>query len=341
MGDSKRQPLADRRSVLLGMAGLATAALAACADTGSVTGSATPVSGPITPIATTGATPAGPATPPPSIAALSSEQAAAVHAAEDPNGGGSGGEAGSKGTAPTSPASAVLPDKQQIVAEFGALRPKEWGLHVTGVVNHSASRHVALTFDACGGPGGTGCDQKLLNLLRSLNVPATLFINSRWITANPSVAAELASDPLFELANHGTLHLPLSVNGKSAYGIAGTANAAAVYDELMGNQGVMRELTGATPRFFRPGTAYYDDVAAAITRRLGMLPVNFTVNGDGGATFTPPTVAAEVGRVAPGDIVISHFNRPASGTAEGYAKALPRLLEHGVTFARLGDVLPA
>jgi len=315
MGDSKRRPLARRRSVLLGMAGLASAALAACSDNASAPGPNATGMG-------QGTRPAsGPATPPPSIAARSREQAAAALA-----------------PAPKPPA---VPDKQQVLAEFGGRRPKEWGLHVTGVVNNSQSRHVALTFDACGGPGGAACDQKLLETLRRLKVPATLFMNSRWIHANPGLAAELAADPLFELANHGTAHLPLSVNGKSAYGIAGTATASAAYDELMGNQEVMHELSGKTPGFFRPGTAYYDDVAAAMTHRVGLLPVNFSVNGDGGATYPAATVAAEVGRVAPGDIVISHFNRPAAGTAEGYARVLPRLLDKGMEFGRLSDVLTA
>jgi peptidoglycan/xylan/chitin deacetylase (PgdA/CDA1 family) len=344
MGDSKRRPLAGRRSVLLGMAGLATAALAACTESGWAAVQDAPGAVPTSPVALPSGPGAGPATPPPSIAALSSEQAAAAIAAKPGGGEGGSGERGDSTVAPPSnapAAPAAVPGKEQIVAEFGTLRPQEWGLHVTGVVNNSASRHVALTFDACGGPGGTGCDHKLLKSLRSLNVPATLFINSRWITANASLAAELAADPLFELANHGTLHLPLSVNGRSAYGIAGTANPTAVYEELMGNHALMHGLTGVSPRFFRPGTAFYDEVAAAMTRRLGMLPVNFTINGDGGATFAPATVAAEVGKVAAGDIVISHFNRPASGTAEGYARALPRLLDRGVTFGRLGDVLPA
>ncbi|MGO4144280.1 polysaccharide deacetylase family protein [Paenarthrobacter sp. YAF11_1] len=311
MGDSTRRPLAGRRSVLLGMAGLASAALAACASVEGPSGAAAPSAEP----------PTGPATPPPSIAAISSEQAAAA-------------------LAPTATATAAaVPDKQQILAEFAGRRPKEWGLHITGVVNASASKHVGLTFDACGGPGGAGCDHALLKTLRRLHVPATLFINSRWLHANPSLAAELAADPLFELANHGTLHQPLSVNGKSAYGIPGTANTAAAYDELMGNQALMQELDGSPPKFFRPGTAYYDDVAVEMTRRLGMLPVNFTINGDGGATYPAATVAAEVSRAAAGDIVISHFNRPAAGTAEGYARALPGMLDRGVTFARLGDVL--
>ncbi|WP_354217021.1 polysaccharide deacetylase family protein [Arthrobacter sp. UYCo732] len=157
---------------------------------------------------------------------------------------------------------------------------------------------------------------------------------------NPALTAELARDPLFELANHGFLHRPLSVSGKSAYGIAGTADISQVYDEVMGNQAVLQDIIGHVPGFFRPGTAYFDDVAAAITRRLGLLPVNFTINGDGGATFAPSTVAAEVGKARNGDIVIAHFNKPGSATAAGLAQALPRLLGQGATFGKLGAVLP-
>ncbi|MDR6987357.1 peptidoglycan/xylan/chitin deacetylase (PgdA/CDA1 family) [Paenarthrobacter nitroguajacolicus] len=316
MGDSKRRPLAGRRSVLLGMAGFASAALAACTDTGGPAVPA-PGSGPARPKAT----PTGPATPPPSIALKSTEQAAAALAPS------------------AAPPPSARPDKKQILAEFSGRQPTQWGLHIAGVVNGSPSARVALTFDACGGPGGAGCDHALLATLRRLAVPATLFLNSRWIHANPSLAAELAADPLFELANHGTLHQPLSVNGRSAYGIPGTPSAGAAYDELMGNRALMQELSGTDPKFFRPGTAFYDDVAVAMTRRLGMVPVNFTVNGDGGATYSAATVAAEVGRVVSGDIVISHFNRPAAGTAQGYARALPGLLDKGVTFGRLGEVL--
>jgi peptidoglycan/xylan/chitin deacetylase (PgdA/CDA1 family) len=238
------------------------------------------------------------------------------------------------------PHRATPPTKQQVIAEFGSCKPREWGLQVTGTVGKSAARDIALTLDACGGPGGTGCDQQLLATLRKLNVPATLFLNERWIQANPELTAELARDPLFELANHGFLHRPLSVTGKSAYGIAGTTDIAQVYDEVMGNQAVLQDIIGHVPRFFRPGTAYYDEVAAAITRRLGVLPVNFTINGDGGATFAASTVAAEVGKARSGDIVIAHLNKPGSGTAPGLAQALPRLLGQGATFAKLRAVLP-
>ena len=38
-----------------------------------------------------------------------------------------------------------------------------------------------------------------------------------------------------------------------------------------------------------------------------------------------------------GDIVISHMNRPGRGTSEGYAAALPRLVDRGVRFVRLRE----
>ncbi|GAA1768201.1 polysaccharide deacetylase family protein [Pseudarthrobacter sulfonivorans] len=308
MGDIHAPAMAGRRSLLLGMAGLASVALSGCmATAGAAQEEVLP-----TPAASILVDPAAPA---PSRTAP----------AEAPE---------------VEPHRPTPPTKQQIMAEFGARTPREWGLQVTGTVGRSAARDIALTLDACGGPGGTGCDQQLLTTLRKLNVPATLFLNERWIQANPALTAELARDPLFELANHGFLHRPLSVTGKSAYGIAGTSDVGQVYDEVMGNQAALQDITGHVPGFFRPGTAYYDDVAAAITRRLGVLPVNFTINGDGGATFAPATVAAEVGKARNGDIVIAHFNKPGSGTAAGLAQALPRLLDQGATFAKLGRVLP-
>src|SRR5262249_45224881 len=104
------------------------------------------------------------------------------------------------------------------VARYGHLSPHYWGFGAPGVLRHApaAGRVIALTFDACGGPGGSGYDQALIDFLRRHEVPATLFLNSRWIDANPAAFRLLAAEPLFEIANHGTRHRPLSVTGRSA-----------------------------------------------------------------------------------------------------------------------------
>ena len=242
------------------------------------------------------------------------------------------------GTVP--PAAPVL-TRAQVVARYGHLRPRTWGFGGPGVVRdlHTSRRVIALTFDACGGPGGSGYDQALIGFLRRREVPATLFLNSRWIDANPAAFGQLAAEPLFEIANHGTRHLPLSVTGRSAYGIGGTRNAGEVYDEVATNQAKLRRLLGVPPRLFRAGTAYCDDVAARIVTAMGDRLVSFSVNGDGGATFTPGQVRSTVTTAPGGSIVICHMNHPDSGTAQGIAASVPYLLACGYRFARLSDEL--
>ncbi|MEA5454345.1 polysaccharide deacetylase family protein [Sinomonas sp. JGH33] len=229
-------------------------------------------------------------------------------------------------------------ERKAIEARFAGRVPHEWGLAVSGVVTRTVSGATVLTFDACGGPGGgSGFDAKLVETLRTLRIPATLFLNSRWIEANPSLAAELAADRLFELGNHGTAHIPLSVSGRAAYGIRGTASLSAALDELLGNTARIAAVAGAPVPWFRPGTAYYDDVAAQATTAVGLVPVNFSVNADAGATLPAAKVAAALASVKAGDIVIGHMNRPGSGTAAGYAAALPRLVERGIRFTTLSQ----
>ncbi|MHA7275089.1 polysaccharide deacetylase family protein [Arthrobacter sp. Hz1] len=133
---------------------------------------------------------------------------------------------------------------------------------------------------------------------------------------------ELANDPLFEIANHGTRHLPLSVTGQSAYGIPGTVGPGEIYDEIMVNTAMITDLTGKAPRFFRSGTAHLDEVAAQICLALGQTPTGFNINADAGATYPALLIAQEVGRAQAGDIIIAHGNQPRAATGEGLAEAL-------------------
>ena len=241
------------------------------------------------------------------------------------------------------PPPAVALSRDEVVARFGALAPHSWGFGGPGVVRGlgTTRRVIALTFDACGGPGGSGYDAALIAFLRRQEVPATLFLNSRWIDENPAVFRQLRREPLFELANHGTRHLPLSVTGRSAYGIGGTRNAGEVYDEVNGNEVKLTQLLGKPPRFFRAGTAYSDDVADRIVTAMGVRLVTFSVNGDGGATFTPEQVRVTVAAAPGGSLVLAHMNHPEGGTAAGIAAAVPQLTAAGYRFVRLSDELPS
>lgn len=239
--------------------------------------------------------------------------------------------------APVSPAPPPFADVEQVIAAHEGLRPTAWGVDIPGVVRTAGEAgssdpdRIILTLDACGGPSGSGADLRLIDGLRAAAVPALLFLNLRWMEANPALTDELAADPLFELGNHGSAHLPLSVDGQSAYGIPGTRTVREAAMEVWENHLALTELLGHQPRWFRPGTAHLDDVARSITEGLGERVLGFTVNGDGGATFSADVVAAEISAAAPGSVVLAHMNHPGSGTAEGILRAVEALRARGLS----------
>lgn len=230
---------------------------------------------------------------------------------------------------PTPSATVVRASRADVLREYAGKPAGSFGLQVKGIELGlpAKAKGAALTFDACGGPNGEGFDEVLIEALRQHQAPATLFINQRWAKANKSLTRQLAADPLFEIANHGTSHAPLASRGQAAYGIPGTANIGAAYDEIMGNQHYLFEEFGVQARFFRSGTAHMDELSAALTRDLGLIPMNFTVNLDAGATFSASTVTKQTLSMGSKSVGIGHFNRPNSGTGKGVAAALPGLLQ--------------
>ena len=133
--------------------------------------------------------------------------------------------------------------------------------------------------------GAAGSTRSLIETLRQEKIPATLFVSGSWIDANPAAFKKLAADPLFEIENHGLAHKPCSVNGNKAYGIKGTASVAELVDEIEKNGRKIEAVTGGKPKFYRPGTAYCDEVAVKVAGELGYEVVNYNVLGDAGATL--------------------------------------------------------
>lgn len=232
------------------------------------------------------------------------------------------------------------------VAKFGGRQPNYWGVSAPGVHSRFSTtttpgkNAVCLTFDACGG-SVTHYDAALIDTLRSHQAVATLFVNEHWARNNPSIFQELLADPLFEIQNHGSRHLPLSVNGQQTYGITGTASLEEVWNEIAGANKYFAENGWTQTKFMRPGTCFTDDVSAAVAEFMGQPIVNFSVNGDAGATFTASQVHAAVSKAQAGDIVLSHMNHPGSGTAAGYASVIHELKQRGLQFRKVSEVLVA
>lgn len=229
--------------------------------------------------------------------------------------------------------------KEKIISTFTGKVPKEWGEIVRGVKTklNTDQKVLALTFDACGGSKDLGFDAKLIKYLESKKIPATLFLSSRWIDVNQENFKKLVKNPLFEIENHGLNHKPCSANGRSIYGIEGTKNVDEIFDEIEQNASKIQTLTGRKPRYYRPGTAYCDEICAEITNVLGYEVVNFSVRGDAGATYSKKQVKEALLKAPPSSIILMHMNHPEGETAEGLMEAIPELKKNELRFVKLSE----
>lgn len=236
---------------------------------------------------------------------------------------------------------------------FGRRKPQRWNDKMPGILARFDPQNtlagtegsplvVALTLDACGPrPGHSSYDARIIKYLKENGIPATIFVTNSWLRANTKALEELAANPLFEIAAHGARHRPCSVNGRSAFGIKGTANLEELLDEVEGNAAAITDATGKRPRWFRAGTAYYDDVAVEIIHWLGMGIAGYNVAADAGATLEAGEVARNISRAKTGSVILCHLNHPESGTFQGIKAGVDSLLKKKARFVRLSDIYDA
>ena len=224
-------------------------------------------------------------------------------------------------------------------SRYAGAVPAKWGEQVTGVRTRLDTDEmvIALTLDACGSAKGKGVDSRLIDFLIRQQIPATLFINGRWIDANPELVRKLAANPLFEIANHGIRHKPASINGRSVYGIAGTQSVAEVVEEIELNARKIELISGMRPKLYRSGTAYYDEIAVQISQGLGHEVAGYSLLGDAGATWSASQVKTALLKAVSGDIALLHMNHPEAGTGEGLIAAVPELQRRGFRLVRMSD----
>lgn len=195
---------------------------------------------------------------------------------------------------------------------------------------------VALTLDACSG----GADIALLQFLIDRRIPATIFATAKWIGRNPQAVALLRAHPaLFEVEDHGALHVPAVIGAdRRVYGLRGEPDVAHLRREVDGGAAAVQSALGSTPRWYRGATAAYDPAALAAIDGWGYRVAGFSLNADDGARLPAPAVARRVLAARDGDVILAHVNHPESGTGAGLAQALPQLVGRGYRFVRLDAV---
>ena len=212
----------------------------------------------------------------------------------------------------------------------GLLEPH---LKLSGAAIPGAPR-VALTFDACSGK----TDPRILGVLVTNRIPATIFATARWLRHNPDAVAVLkANADLFEVENHGAQHIPAVDKPATVYGIPAAGSPEAVAAEVKGGADALVAAGFPAPRWFRGATARYDRAAMDDIGRMGLRVAGYSLNGDDGATASAATAEKRLAAARDGAVVIAHINQPDRPAGEGIARGILALKARGVTFVRLED----
>ena len=191
---------------------------------------------------------------------------------------------------------------------------------------------MALTLDACMGD----VDLRILDTLVDNKIPATLFVTGRWLAHNAAALVTLQAHPeLFQLENHGAMHIPAVTGTEKLYGIAPAGTLEAVSAEIDGGAAAMAAAGIGKPTWYRDATALYSGDALLRIRQMGYRIAGFSLNADFGASLPADKVTERFLTAKDGDVIICHINQPKRSSGAGVAAGVLALKAKGFTFVRL------
>lgn len=185
---------------------------------------------------------------------------------------------------------------------------------------------VVLTLDD--GPN-EGTTPELGRVLKENGATATFFVVGEQIPGNEDLLRWLV-DEGHELANHGLTRET-----------AATKSSEALRQDLQLTRERLLPLTGESPRWFRPGSAFYHQEMLDLAAELGyqtvladVFPLDFLFTG---RSFQVDFILRHV---KPGSIIALHDDgRVGERTAEVLTRLLPLLAEQGYEVMSLGEAM--
>jgi peptidoglycan-N-acetylglucosamine deacetylase len=226
----------------------------------------------------------------------------------------------------------------------------------SGVVRRVAlpagKKLIALTFDLCETAGEiAGYDGAIIDYLRSQRVKATLFAGGQWLLSHEMRAAQLLSDPLFEIGTHGWVHrnTRLLTGAELAREIRAPSLAFASVRADLGKaqcaagHGAAFSAIPQQPRLFRFPFGACNAASLQAVADAGLIAIQWDVaTGDPSPARSARAIAEAMLRGAqPGSIIVSHANGRGYHTAAALPIAIPALRARGFQFVTLSELLAA
>lgn len=194
--------------------------------------------------------------------------------------------------------------------------------HARPIIWKMRSNSVYLTFDDGPDPEMT---PRLLDLFARLHCRATFFVVGEKVRRHPAILERLASEG-HAVGNHSFSHQRLLFKPQTT-----------IRFEIEQTDSAVQNITGETPKLFRPPFGQFGVNTFVEARRAGHQMVLWSASGkDYLRAMTDRDIAARLLRLVGGKIVLLHDGHPNSGaTISALAATLPRLIDAGMTFEPL------
>lgn len=199
------------------------------------------------------------------------------------------------------------------------------------------TKKVALTFDACPTSHKPSFDRELFNWLwkgHGMLDPSdvTVFVAGAWAVKHPDAVRKMGER--FSIQNHGYVHID-RLQEHLTYEEARADIAKA--------QRVIKELTGTSPRYYRPPGFKYNDNVLLAASDLGLTVVTAdAISGDPDPNLTVDAIVKwvvyQVKRRRGGSIIIFHINGKGWKSSETVPRTYRMLLDE-YKFVSLDELL--
>ncbi|MDD6360765.1 MAG: polysaccharide deacetylase family protein [Christensenellaceae bacterium] len=182
---------------------------------------------------------------------------------------------------------------------------------------------VALTFDAAWGADKT---RGIIDLLEKYDADGTFFLVGFWIDKYPEETKLIAEKGL-EIGNHSNNHLHMSKLQNDE-----------IKKEIESVNVRLKELTGKTPKYFRPPFGEYDNKLLENVAALDMVGVQWSVDSLDWKGLSGEEIAKRVlSRVHNGAIILFHNN--SDHVLDALPIILPKLKADGYKCVSLDELV--
>ena len=186
----------------------------------------------------------------------------------------------------------------------------------------SDQKLVALTFDD--GPT-IGITDQVLDVLQENGVVASFFLIGQQITDETRYLVKRAHDMGCSIENHSKTHQSMPKQSRQE-----------IVEEIQYTSGLIEEITGEKPAFFRPPFIDYDQ------KMYDLIDLGF-ICGYGCEDWLPSVTAQErIDRVLhdanPGFIILLHDMTDNTNTVEAIKTIIPELKKQGYEFVTVRDL---